>query len=216
MKITRSILFVSIFATALFLLVGCISMNSKSFVPTQYGLKVTPPSQPHGKKFAKILNVYYPEVAAEFAGSSFVYRTSDINYTTDYYNVFFGTPAEQIHQNILRYLQGAKQFKYVADNVYPVRPDYALRTRVIDLYADYRDQNKPRAVLTVQSVLFDVSGEPKIIMNKTLQQNIPLRAKTSAALIQGWNVGLNSLLQKLMFNMEVSINQAQKITDKKT
>lgn len=181
-----------------FCLSGCINLSSK-YVPQQkYGFDVRLP-RPVAAKNSKILEIYYPEIAAPFAGMSFVYRMQALKFTTDYYNIFFISPAEQIYQNELKYLRATNIFKLVSANVAPLLPDYILKAYVSELYADYRNAASPKAVITIQFVLLDVAlSPPKIIMQKTFSRKQILQQKSSAALMAAWNDELGSILRQLV------------------
>lgn len=179
-------------------LTGCVKLNNKYIVQQKYALAVIL-QKPVAHKNDKILEIYYPEIAAQFSGANFVYRTHELKYTSDYYNIFFVSPLEQIYHNELKYLQTVKLFKYVSGDVTPLKPNYILKTYVNALYADYCDAIQPKAVMAIQFVLLDVSVKPvKIIMQKTFSQSMLLPQKSSDALVATWNKELESILQQLI------------------
>jgi len=197
-----------------FALSGCINLKTKNTPQKYYSLTIdtsansrtitTPKKHQHLKSNFRqyTLEIYPPQIDPQFSGTNFIYRTSELNYTNDYYNVFFGFPAEQIQQNTIKYLQTNKIFKYTSDNLYPIKADYALKINITELYADYRNPKTPQAVISIQYVLINTQEQPKIVFNKTFRESIPLTAKSSTALVEGWNVGLQKildLLQKLPF-----------------
>jgi len=188
-----------------FLLTSCVSLDKKYVTQQKFGLSVAP-AKPIGKKNEKILEIYYPEIGSQFAGSNFIYRSDELQYTSDYYNTFFISPVEQIYKNELKYLQSSELFKYISPNVAPLKPNYILKTYVSELYSDYRNGASPKAVMTIQFVLIDTTTlTPKIIFNKTLSKNQPLTQKTSNALVTAWNQELTSILRQLSFLIQKNI-----------
>lgn len=197
----KSFLFFSLFILSMLLSAGCVNLSTKYLAQQQYGLSVKQPSPvPH--KTDKILEIYYPNIAAQFSGSNFVYKANESEYTNDFYNKFFTSPVDDIDQSVIKYLQNSRLFKYASDDITPLRPDYILKTNVTELYADYRDKNAPRAVMSVQFTLVNTEDKPQIIMNKTFRQSILLRDKSSISLIVGWNKCLQNILSRLLVTLE--------------
>lgn len=187
-------------------LIGCVNLNHKYIEQQKYGLAVSLP-KPVAHKNDKILEIYYPEIAAQFSGANFIYRTHELKYTSDYYNIFFVSPLEQIYHNELKYLQTVKLFKYVSGDVTPLKPNYILKTYVSALYADYRDTTQPKAMMSIQFILLDVSVKPvKIIMQKTFVQSMLLPQKSSDALVATWNKELEIILQQLIGSMQKHVS----------
>jgi ABC-type uncharacterized transport system auxiliary subunit len=218
---TKILLLIAALISSVFL-TGCINLNVKGKTPQQhYSLSVempdlgtTPQNAPQkniSKKLRRsiktkykthILEIYPPQIAPQFAGSIFIYRTSEINYTSDYYNTFLGFPSDQIQQNGIKYIQASKIFKYAADDVSPLKADYALKTNIKELYADYRNTKIPQAVISIQYVLINnTKDQPTIAFNKTFTESIPLTEKSSQALVDGWNQGLQKILDQLIANL---------------
>jgi ABC-type uncharacterized transport system auxiliary subunit len=173
---------------------GCISLQQKHVEQNQYELKLALPGKV-AKHISGKLDVYYPQIDYQFASSSFVYRVSDLKYITDYYNVFFGSPIDQIQEGLIKYLHSARVFNYVAEDVYPLKADYALKTTVFALYGDYRNPNLPKAVIGIRFVLLDLRDTQKVVLDKNFKEEIPLQAKSSEALVAAWNTGLNRILR---------------------
>jgi ABC-type uncharacterized transport system auxiliary subunit len=190
-----------------FCLSGCINLSNKYIPQQKYGFDVNLP-KPLAAKSGKILEIYYPEIAAPFAGMSFVYRTQTLKYTTDYYNIFFVSSAEQIYQNELKYLRATNIFKLVSVDAAPLLSGYILKTYVSELYADYRDTASPKAVMTIQFVLLDATlSPPKIIMQKTFSRKNILQQKSSEALTTAWNDELGSILRQLVSAVRIKIGR---------
>jgi cholesterol transport system auxiliary component len=180
---------------------GCLNLHSKSFEQKQYALHIDFPVKNKNVMKEKVIDIYYPEIAIQFSGSPFIYRTSDTNYTTDYYNVFFGSPAEQIHQIIITYLDRSNLFKYASASVLPAKADYVLKTYINAIYADYRDPKHPQAVINARFLLFDTKNETKIIWNKNLEERVFLSAKNSDAFVAALSGGMQKILFELTYNL---------------
>ena len=150
----------------------------------------------------KVLEIDNTAIAPQFSGIYFVYRTSSTHYLTDHYHYFFNPPAQQINQIVTNYLGNTGLFNYVTNDDDYEHAHYTLHTKILDLYADYRNRQKPKGIITIQFTLFQHSKlETKIVMNKTFRETIPLQAKNSDALINAWNQGLENILKKLTQNL---------------
>jgi ABC-type uncharacterized transport system auxiliary subunit len=180
------------------LLSGCL--HSQYPKRTQYLLNIHSPTTPiTPSKSAPILNVEHPTVAPQFSTMAFVYRTSDLNYLNDFYNVFFISPSLQMHQIVMRYLNQTGLFASVIAPENEISEQMILRTNVQELYADYRDHAHPQAVITIQFVLYRVVNEKKesVVFDQTFSQSVPLEEKSSTALVTAWNAGLQTILEQL-------------------
>ncbi len=177
---------------------GCIRVKYPH--RTQYMLNVKMPAKTK-RVTDKILKLDDVNIAPQFSGLDFVYRTSDINYTSDYYNVFFNAPAQQIEQSILRYIQAKNIFQHVTTNSDIFSVDYVLHADVLELYADYRDSKYPKAVMVIHFILFHPNGTAQILLDKTYSTANVLRHKDARSLVYAWNGDLAKILAKLTNNL---------------
>jgi len=179
-------------------LVGCVSMHYPK--RDQYMLNAKLPTK--GERVSnKVLAINSVNIAPQFSGFSFVYRTTDINYTKDYYHIFFNSPAQQIEQYIVNYLQARNLFKYI-DDAGVLHPDYVLYSKVTALYADYRNSAHPKGVIAIRFTLLRVK-KPRILLDKTIQARIPLQRKDTISLVHAWNQGLEKILARLSANIRM-------------
>ena len=198
-----------------FCLFGCVNVSSRYVAQQKYGLFVSLP-KPVAFSSAKTLEILYPEISMQFAGANFVYCIHDQQYTSDYYNMFFVSPLEQIYHNELKYLQASQLFKYASANVVPLHPDYILKTRINELYADYRYGLAPKAIMSVQFVLIDMSSNPqKVIMQRSFTRELLLTQKTSNALVTAWSNELDDILKQLVIVIHQQLPQKRSTTANK-
>jgi ABC-type uncharacterized transport system auxiliary subunit len=142
-------------------------------------------------------------VTPQFSNVNFIYRTSKINYLTDYYNEFLTLPSNLINQAITKYLSYTNIFRFVTNEDHITNMKYLLKSDVLELYADYRDHNHPKAVMRIKFNLFRInsSGKNTMLLNKTLSAAAPLRCKDSKSLVNAWNVDLEIILRRLAYNL---------------
>lgn len=175
----------------------CLSacLSTPNVVRQQYAFNVITPrtkSKIHAKK---ILNIANTTISPNFSGISFVYRRTDSQYLSDFYNVFMTPPAMQIQNALAYYLNQSGLFLHVGINSGMVSPDYTLTTNILELYADYRDTAHPKAVMAIRFVFLKSSS--KIIFNKVYRQATLLQEKDSDSLMNGWNQDLTNILKQL-------------------
>jgi uncharacterized lipoprotein YmbA len=193
----KNIIIYSVITLIIITLTSCISVHYPK--RDQYMLNAKLPTK--GARVSnKILAINSVRIAPQFSGFSFVYRTSDINYIKDYYNIFFNPPEQQIQQYIVNYLQARNLFKYV-DDAGILHPDYILYSKVTALYADYRNREHPMGVMAIRFTLLKVS-KSHIVLDKTIQARIPLQRKDTTSLVNAWNQGLEKILDRLGMNIK--------------
>jgi len=179
---------------AVFFLTGCLArphLDKQSFI-----FAPPSPSAPGIAASSRALGIRSLEVAAPFEGREFVYRTGESSYDHDPYAEFMVDPAEGLVSPICGWLREAGGFKAVAETGSAVKPDTLVEIQVGQLYGDFRPSENATAVLAMHFVFFDApNGLPgKVILQRDYSGRIPLKARTAAALIEGWNQALAQIL----------------------
>lgn len=177
-------------------------------------------------------------IAAAFDQQNFLYRVSDNQYLVDYYNSFLIAPVRQMDDFLAQYLNATKKFKAVTSrdvavgwgNVAAVGANvnndtYGVRVKILELYADYRDRNRPQAVIALQVSLVRLAQQraqqvkqaqqPATTVatvaavatmgsvERTWRVAVPLTAKDSDSLLAAWGKGMETLFARIA----ESINQ---------
>ncbi|MBN1684342.1 MAG: membrane integrity-associated transporter subunit PqiC [Gammaproteobacteria bacterium] len=207
MKMKYIYILISIFV--LLFCAGCLSVKYQR--ADQYLLQIKTPQKL--KTIRKKLKIQHVTVNQQFSGVNFVYRDSNIHYLIDYYHAFLIPPAVQIQQLIQQYLNATCLFDYVAGEGSFDKVDYELQTHITDLYADYRDKDHPKAVISIHFVLTNPDVEKNnILLNKIFHAAVPLKNKDTESLMSGWNQGLNEILKNFTCNQWC---QTPKVTSKR-
>ena len=149
-----------------------------------------------------MLGIRSLQVAAPFEGRAFVYRTGEFSYDRDPYAEFMVPPAEGLVAPICSWLRQA------ADSAPWRRPAArSNRTRWLrfmsgNFTATSANSKHPTAVLAMRFVFFDApNGVPgKVILQQEYSREIPLKARTAEALIEGWNQALAQILDSAMLD----------------
>ena len=195
MKNINKIFFCLITLMLCFALSACITARS-DIQQKKYLLEI-----PLAKKTSTIKNkqrIFVNQITevAPFDQLHFIYRTKN-QYLTDYYSAFLTPPAHQAFLALLAYLKNTTKFEPITTTE-GEQPDIELQTRLTELYADYRDRDHPKAVITMRFVVVKMSDNKRsVLFGKTLSTAVLLKAKTSDALIAGWNNGFQNILQQV-------------------
>lgn len=184
----------------LFLCSSCTSVDYPA--RTQYMLTINSPKPVYHYPPKRTLILSNVAVVPQFANLSFVYRTSKITYTKDYYNIFFNPPEQQIEQQIFNYLRNTNLFSYVSDDINYLNATYSLQAKVLKLYADYRDSKHPMAVIQIEFTVSKVGPRNDIVLVKTIESKVPLKQKDSGALVISWNKALERVLYQFCKNLK--------------
>jgi ABC-type uncharacterized transport system auxiliary subunit len=180
------------------LLTGCLArphLDKQSFV-----FAPPPRSAPKTVAGKRVLGIRSLEIAAPFEGRAFVYRTGEFSYDRDPYAEFMVHPAEGLVSPICGWWREAGGFNAVTESGSALKPDTLVEIRVSQLYGDFRQSERAAAILTMRFVFLDApNGVPgKVILQREYTREIPLKARTAEALIEGWNVALAQILESTM------------------
>jgi ABC-type uncharacterized transport system auxiliary subunit len=142
-------------------------------------------------------------ISPRYADKSFVYRTSDAGYESDFYNQFLTSPDTMISEEVRKGLAASPAFKYVVGPATQLQPNYVLEGSVNALYGDFRNLNQPAAVLEIEFFLHNEdTANSGIVMQKRYTKIVPLSGRSPEALIKGWSQALGSILTDLNTDLQ--------------
>ena len=160
-------------------------------------------ANPAGNETLEVSNI---RISPRYADRSFVYRTSEAGYESDFYNQFLVSPSSLITEEVRKALTGSQIFKYVISPTNQLQPSYVLEGTVNALYGDFRNTNSPRAVLEMEFFLTsEIPGNPGILMQRRYAKSLPLSGRTTEALIKGWNQALEEILTSLVADLKAIV-----------
>src|SRR5215510_10626727 len=118
---------------------GCINLD-KGFSPKRsFVLEAERKGDRLPAAPGALLRLHRFRVARLFEGKEFVYRKSEFDYESDFYNVFFLAPRIMISDEVNRWLSRSGRFEEVLDPQSSKAPTHVLEGTVTALYGDYRD-----------------------------------------------------------------------------
>ena len=146
----------------------------------------------------RVLGIRNLEIAAPFEGRPLVYRTGDYAYVRDAYAAFLDTPAESLLVTIREWLRGNASFAAVIEPGSSLKPNTLAEIEVTRLYGDFRQPQRPVAVLTMRFRFFDAPNTQKVLLEREYARSIALKSATPAALMDGWNQALTQVLTQVI------------------
>jgi cholesterol transport system auxiliary component len=148
----------------------------------------------------RVLAIRKLEVATPFAGRLLVYRTSEFNYVNDPYAAFLAAPEEELMAPVRAGLCREGGFSTVVGTGSALRANTLVEINVSQLYGDFRDPANAKAVLTMQFLFFKATKgvATKPLFQKEYSRSIALDQPSAAALMKGWNQGLNEILAEVL------------------
>jgi cholesterol transport system auxiliary component len=163
---------------------------------------VDPPmtaAESHSPRRPETLRMGNVRVAAAYAGNALVYRLDDVQYVSDPYHAFIAEPGAMLGNRISEWLDRAGPFQSVAQPGSARPAAYVLDATVTEIYGDFREGQRPAAVLAVQFALIDLAGaRPKLVRERTIASRVDLPQASPDALVRGYGRALAEILSQLV------------------
>lgn len=147
----------------------------------------------------KSVRVEQVRIAPPFDGRSLVYRTGDVAFNRDYYNVFIADPENLATGELIRLLSESKAFERVAGSGSMGNSDVSLECMVTDLYADERTPTAGVAICRARfRLLQDVPGSTYVVGDWTFEAKAPVAADSGAAVAEALGVAFGKCVQNFI------------------
>jgi cholesterol transport system auxiliary component len=132
-----------------------------------------------------------------YGGTTFLYRTGELQYEADPYNGFFAAPNELLGHAIAQWLGQSQLFAAVREPASPLTGDYVLEGLVTALYGDLRDPRDPGAVLAIRIYVRRSDAEGALVFEHAYSQRVRTGSDSAEALARGYGAALGQVLGKL-------------------
>ena len=177
---------------------GCVSLDGGYPEKRYFVVELAENSPRSNSSGDQTLMVSGLRVSPRYADKSFVYRISDSGYEADFYNQFLTSPETMLGEEVRKGLAASPAFKYVVGASSQLQPNYVLEGSVNALYGDFRNLDKPAAVLEIEFFLHNEdSHDPGIVLQKRYMKSVPINGRTPDALVKGWSQALQAILTDL-------------------
>jgi cholesterol transport system auxiliary component len=185
------------FAALVAALASCSALQRES--PVRQTFLLDPPLPPAAAAPQQAtLRVGRVDVAAPFRRKTFVYRTADLRYESDFYVEFLVPPAAMLAEQTARALVHARPFATVAAPGSGTDAQWVLDGFASALYADYRDKARPAAELDVTYYLTSsANAEQTPRWTREYRPRVPMREATPQAFAEALNAAFGAILRDL-------------------
>lgn len=177
---------------------GCFNLKQPAIEKQHFVISGSFPQSPSMATNVPGIKVRSFSIAPEFVQKDFAYKTSQDVFTSDFYNVFFVSPADQITQRIINELSTPDSgYNRISTEGTIPETDYLLQGHIHELFADYTTDS-PAAVVKISFTLIDLSNNAtNVVFEKTYTEHIPLADKTPNTLVNGWEQALSNISDNL-------------------
>ncbi len=203
----------SFFLSALFS--GCVSFERSYPDKHYFVLDVGQGVKPSNQTGNGVLEVSDMRISPRYESQSFVYRTSEASYESDFYNQFLIPPAALITEEVRKALVQSRIFEHVINSSSQLQPTYRLEGMVNALYGDFRSNSPASAVIEIEFFLSKPSSAgteiimgkrystgTEIIMGKRYSKSVPVSGRSPEALVKGWDEALSAALGSLVADLQ--------------
>ncbi len=185
---------------------GCVKL-SKPYPVKQYFVIEANRTLQHGEASPKAtIRIKDPEISPLFSTKSFVYKTGELEFTTDFYNEFFIMPDRMIKSQTVEWLGKSGIFRRISPDP-GERTDYLLESSIVNLYMD-RTVSPSRAVL--ETSFFLVSGKgggDEIIWHGNRKEETQVKDNSPPAMAEAFSKSLENTLAYLEKNLIASVKK---------
>jgi len=182
---------------------GCVTLERTYPDKRYFVIEMGDTAKAPATQSDRVLLVSNLHISPRYAGTGFVYRTSATAYESDFYNQFLSAPGTMISEEIRKGLAAASGFRYLIGPASELTANYVLEGSVNALYGDFRDLNKPAAVLEIEFFLRNEnSANPGIALHKRYEKSIPIGHRSPDALAKGWDQALEAIVANLVADLD--------------
>lgn len=137
-------------------------------------------------------------ISPRFETQSFVYRTDEHAFDSDFYNAFLVAPAQLVTEEIRDWLRRSGLFLHVLTPDSRADAELVLEGNIVALYGDYSDAREPKAVIELQLFLIrEPGGASEVLLERSWHREVLMTGDEPADLVAGWNQGLTAILRGL-------------------
>ena len=173
---------------------GCVSLE-RSYPEKRLFVIELQPSKGATATNGEVLSLPTLQISPRYADRDFVYRTSQTEYESDFYNQFLIAPAVMITEEARKALAASSGFKFVVGPASPLTPNYVLEGSINALYGDFRNPAAPAAVLEIEFFLHNENpANQGIALHKRYMQSVALKERSPEALVRGWSEALQAIV----------------------
>lgn len=182
---------------------GCVKL-SRPYPIKQYFVLEAKRSGTSAPCSGASIRIKDPEISPLFSAKSFVYRTGDLEYTTDFYNEFFIVPDRMVKTQIQEWMGKSGLFRRISPDP-GEKTDYVLESNIVNLYVD---KTASKAVMEISFFLMSgTKGDGEIIWHGNHRDEEPVKDDSSAAMAAAFCRSLDKNLRYLEANLKDKVKR---------
>jgi cholesterol transport system auxiliary component len=211
LRVTPALLSSTVLVAAASLMTAGCSIKQAAPVKKTFLIEAQRTAPPRSSPTPMSLRVRSIQVSEPFEGCEFVYRRSELNFESDFYNEFLVPPRALVTSQLRRWFESSGLFRAVLDPASKADATHYLEGNVTALYGDYRETAAPKAVFAIQFVLLnEQSTTSQIVFQRGYSQEVPLEGRGSESLAKAWSKALAQILTSLEGDLPVAIPEFKK------
>ena len=150
-------------------------------------------------KTDSVLEVRNFTIDSTFSSKGLVYRISELEYESDFYNEILVWPSAMVTEKTRTWLSKAGFCKRVLDPGSQNDPTHLIEGNITELYGDFRDKSSPIAVMEIRLFLLEQKTgiEPVIMFGKTYTSSVALESKSADDLVEAFDSCLTEILTQV-------------------
>jgi len=214
MRIKHKLYFCSFLVLAV-LATACPNVSKPYPERTYFLFEISNPSTTMTMVQGATLDVNRFSISPTSEGREFIYRKTDLEYQTDFYNQFFRPPNNIMTEVVREWINQTGLFEDVLTPVTQAIANYTIEGNIVELYGDYRNEASAKAVLKIQFFFLDTSEDapdPTILLSKTYTSEQPIGTASPQNLMNGWNKALETILTEFIGDLSYQLQKNQKIS----
>lgn len=147
-----------------------------------------------------ILAVRPLRVTPECDARAFLVRRGEAEFEADPYHAFLLSPGPMLTEILARWVRTTGVFGQVTTGGSTLTPTHALEGEVTELWGDYREAGRPRAVVGLRVRLVDVApggGPARVLWERAERREAVLPRAGAEELVAGWEQAWGAILDAL-------------------
>jgi hypothetical protein len=148
-----------------------------------------------GKEKFEYIKVNKFKISSYYEGKGFVYKNSEVNVESDFYNEFLTFPVANFQEIFNSWVVDTNIGK-LAPGVVAEEKLFYIGGHILSLYGDFSDSKKPAAILDLD-IYLQKASDSTIIYKKTYKKVISISSTNPEDLVKGWNVATTEILLEL-------------------
>ncbi|GJM15244.1 MAG: hypothetical protein DHS20C13_05710 [Thermodesulfobacteriota bacterium] len=209
MRLSNKLIFSS-FLLLIALAIGCPNVNKPYPERTFFLFEVPGHSQTITTIQGATLDINRFSISPRSDGREFIYRTTDLEYKSDFYNQFFRPPNTIMTESVRQWINESGLFEDVLTPASLAIANYTIEGNIMELYGDYRNLAAAKAVLSIQFFLIKTPedlDDPEILLGKTYTSEQPIGTASPQNLMNGWNLALEDILGEFLKDLSYHLKQ---------